>query len=266
MAGPGWDAESVLAAANDWVWVPQGSVHQRTDDYLAVTPPDYMELPVLVRVFGSRRPAGALVDEIVELAAGWGQNRLSWRVSDSTEPGDLESELLRRGGAVDVRLDVLALPIAQGLPDFGVPLDVSVREVTDEATLRDGYVVSNDAFRGERVTDERIAADLEELRSGLPEGPVGRVVAYVDGQPAGTGGWTLVGPVCRLWGGATHTGFRGRGAYRAVLAERLRVARAIGATLGLSLGRVDTSAPILRGLGFIRYGEQREVLLDTSGE
>ena len=81
------------------------------------------------------------------------------------------------------------------------------------------------------------------------------MVAYVDGQPAGTGGWTLAGPVCRLWGGATHSALRGRGAYRAVLAERLRMARAAGATLGLSLGRVETSAPILRGLGFTRYGE-----------
>jgi hypothetical protein len=71
--------------------------------------------------------------------------------------------------------------------------------------------------------------------------------------------------VCRLWGGATHSDVRGRGAYRAVLAERLRRARAAGATLGLSLGRVETSAPILRGLGFTRYGEAREVLLDTSG-
>jgi hypothetical protein len=50
-----------------------------------------------------------------------------------------------------------------------------------------------------------------------------------------------------------------------VLAERLRLARAAGATLGLSLGRVETSSPILRGLGFGWYGEQREVLLDTSG-
>jgi hypothetical protein len=50
-----------------------------------------------------------------------------------------------------------------------------------------------------------------------------------------------------------------------VLAERLRLARAAGATLGLSLGRVETAAPILRELGFVRYGEQREVVLDASG-
>ena len=260
-----WTAEQVLAAANDWVWVPRGSVHQRTEEFLAVVPPDYMGLPVLVRVFSSRRPAGDLVDEVVELAAGWGQSRLSWRLSDGAEPADLEAELLRRGAVVDVTLDVLGLPVADDLPDFDVPPEVTVREVTDEATLRDAHAVSTDAFGGGSPTDEQIATDLEELRTGLPEGPVGRVVSYVDGRPAGTGGWTLVGPVARLWGGATHTDLRGRGAYRAVLAERLRLARAAGATLGLSLGRVETSSPILRGLGFGWYGEQREVLLDTSG-
>lgn len=261
-----WTAEKVLTDANDWVWVPRDSLHQRTEEYLAVVPPDYMRLPVLVRVFGSRRPADDLVDEIVELATGWGESRLSWRVSDGMKPVDLEDELFRRGAVLDERLDVLALPIADGLPDFGVPPDVVVREVTDEATLRDAHVVSTDAFGGGSPSDSQIAVELEELRTGLPEGPVTRVVSYVDGRPAGTGGCTLAGAVARLWGGATHTDLRGRGAYRAVLAERLRLARAAGATLALSLGRVETSGPILRGFGFVRYGEQREVVLDTSGE
>ena len=259
-----WTTGEVLAASKEWVWIPRGCTHARTEEYLMVAPPDYMGLPVLVRVFGSQRPGGDLVDEVVAVARGWGKQRLSWRVSNGTVPTDLERVLLRRGGVVDVHLIVMALPIADGLPDFGVPPDVVVQEVTDEATLRDAYVVSGDAFGGERVTDERIDDDLEELRTGLPEGPVGRVVAYVDGRPAGTAGWTLAGRVCRLWGGATHSGLRGRGAYRAVLAERLRMARAAGATLGLSLGRVETSAPILHGLGFTRYGEEREVVLDVS--
>lgn len=265
MADDSWTAKRVLAASNDWVWVPHGSRHVRTAEYLAVEPPAYMGLPVLVRVFGSQRTGGELVDEVLAVASGWEQPRTSWRLSDATVPTDLERELYQRGGAVDVRLDVLALPISEGLPDFGVPPGVTVASVTDEATLRDAYRVSGDAFGGEEVTDERVATDLEELRTGLVEGPVGRVVAYVDGQPAGTGGWTLAGRVCRLWGGATHTALRGRGAYRAVLAERLRLAQAAGATLGLSHGRVETSGPILRGLGFTKYGEEREVRLDSSG-
>lgn len=256
---------SVLAAANDWSWVPGDGRYRRTDEFLAVEPPAYMGLPVLVHVYVSSRPAAQLVDDVVAVAQGWGQQQLSWRVSSSTQPKDLEPELVSRGGVVEQILDVLALPIDGDLPDFAVPADVTVRSVTDEPTLRDALLVSTDAFPGEQVTDERVAQGLAELRSGLPEGPVGRVVSYVDGRPAATGGWTLVGPVARLWGGATHTELRGRGAYRAVLAERLRLAGPAGATLALSLGRRETSSPILRNLGFTVYGEQRVVFLDVPG-
>jgi hypothetical protein len=143
-----------------------------------------------------------VIDEVVGHTAAWSLERTSWRISDATVPTDLERELYRRGGVVEERFDVLALPIADGLPDFGVPPDVAVREVTDESTLRDAYVVSDDAFGGQTVTDERIATDLEELGTGSAEGRV---------------------------------------------------------------GRVDTSAPILHGLGFTRYGEQRVVRLDVLG-
>jgi hypothetical protein len=280
VTGRQWDAASVLAAANEWVWVPRDSRHRRTEEYLAVVPPAYMGLPVLVRVFGSTQGAAHLVDEVVGVARAWGEHRLSWRVSDATGPDatgpdatrpdatgpdGLEAELVRRGGVVEETLDVLALPLAGDLPDFAVPSDVTVRAVADEATMRDALLVSVDAFPGEQLTEERVTADLEELRTGLHDGPVGRVVSYVDGRPAATGGWTLVESVVRLWGGAAHTERRGRGAYRAVLAERLRLARGAGATLALSMGRRETSSPILQGLGFAVYGEQREVLLDVSG-
>lgn len=78
------------------------------------------------------------------------------------------------------------------------------------------------------------------------------------------GGCGLVGEVARLWGAGTRTAFRGRGAYRLVLAERLRLAAAQGATLALVKGKVDTSGPILRRAGFAAYGEERAYRLDLS--
>ncbi len=66
-----------------------------------------------------------------------------------------------------------------------------------------------------------------------------------------------MGLVARLWGAGTLPRFRGRGAYRALLAERMRVARGYGATLALVKGKVDTSGPILRRAGFTPYGEER---------
>jgi hypothetical protein len=51
--------------------------------------------------------------------------------------------------------------------------------------------------------------------------------------------------------------YRRRGAYRVVLAERLRLARAHGATLALVKGRVETSGPILLPAGFAENDEER---------
>ena len=51
-----------------------------------------------------------------------------------------------------------------------------------------------------------------------------RVLASVRGEPAAVGGCTLRGEVAQLWGAVTVREYRRRGAYRAVLAERLRLA------------------------------------------
>ena len=203
-----------------------------------------------------------LVDEIVHVARELGRTRTWWHVSDATRPPELERELVRRGAALEARMDVLGLPLGAGVPDFAVPEDVEARRAVDEETVRDSLTVSDEAF-GDAASSERVAWSLREVQRGLEDDTVGRVVSYVDGQPAGTGGWTLAGPVCRLWGGATRSALRGRGAYRAALATRLEIARAAGATLGLTHGVVDTSSPILARLGFVRYGETRVLILDA---
>lgn len=259
-----WDAGAVLAASNEWVWVPESAPHVQNDEYLVVAYPDHFLTRTSARVFGSDRAPGDLADEIVAVARGWGRDRLWWRLSEYTRPAGLEPELVARGAQVVDRMDVLALPLGDGVPELAVPDDVEVRRVTDEQTLRDLYVVSNDAFGGEEPTREQIDEAMREIESGTDGDVGGRFVAYVDGRPAGTGGWTLVSEVCRLWGGCTHGALRGRGAYRAVLGARLAVARAAGATLALTHGIVDTSSPILRRAGFARYGEERTLSLDLS--
>ncbi len=61
----------------------------------------------------------------------------------------------------------------------------------------------------------------------------------------------------------TRSAWQHRGAYRAVLAERLHRAPDQGATLALVKGRVATSAPILKRAGFSPYGEERCYRLDV---
>lgn len=262
IVGSTWDADSVLAASNEWSWVPPGAEHVRTGEYLVVAYPEHFLIPTSARVLGSLRDPAELVDEIHDVARSLGRRRLWWILSDATRPPGLEAEVLARGGHIVERMDVLALPIAASVPDLGVPDGIELRRVRDLDSKRDAHVVERSAFGGVEHTEEQLRQSLAELEPGLVDDSTGVVVAYVDGQPAGVGGWTVVGPVCRLWGGATHETHRGRGAYRAVLAERLRIARAVGATLGLTHGRVDTSSPILRRIGFTRYGEQRQLVLD----
>ena len=84
------------------------------------------------------------------------------------------------------------------------------------------------------------------------------------GEPVSTGGCTLAGDVAQLWGAITLPASRGYGAYRAVLAERLRLAREHGATLVMVKGRSLPSAPILFRAGFTDYGEQRCYWLPVS--
>lgn len=259
-----WDAKAVLAASNAWAWVPEGAPHVRNDEYLVVAYPDYFLTPTSARVFGSGRDAVELADEIAAVATGFGRDRLWWRLSEFTRPEGLEPELARRGATVVDRMDVLALPLSDGVPDLAVPGDVEVRRVTDADTVRDAIVVGNDAFGGDEPTDEQVATSLAEVERGLADGSGGRWVAYVDGRPAGTGGYTLADHVCRLWGGGTHGSLRGRGAYRGVLHARLVAARAAGATLALTHGVVDTSSPILRRIGFARYGEERTLVQDLT--
>lgn len=62
--------------------------------------------------------------------------------------------------------------------------------------------------------------------------------------------------VARLFGAGVIPEFRGRGAYRGLLAARLDDARDRGATLALVHARSGTSGPILCRVGFVQVGQQ----------
>jgi GNAT superfamily N-acetyltransferase len=210
-----------------------------------------------VRVLRPAQDVAAVIEKAHAIVRGWGRDQVWWVVSDVGPSAEVEQELRRRGAVATERSDILAIPLAGEVPDLDVPERIVVRPVTDEQALRDALGVEADAFDWPSPTVEQIRDGLAELRSGLATGSGGRFVAYLEGQPAGTGGWGRAGEVLRLWGAGTTKSARGQGAYRAVLDARLRLARELGCTLGLTHGRVDTSSPILQKVGFTRYGEQR---------
>ena len=162
---------------------------------------------------------------------------------------------------------MLAYDLTGGTPELSLADGTHAELVRDERPLRASQLVSADVWEDQRErTPAAISAELAGLLESLESWTEFRVVVFVDGEPASAGGCGIVGQVARLWGAGIRPAFRGRGAYRALLAKRLALAREHGATLALVKGRVATSGPILRRAGFTSYGEERSYCLSLRTE
>lgn len=145
--------------------------------------------------------------------------------------------------------------MTNGLPDIGDVEGVRCVVVDDELTLRASMSVSGRSLVKSRPTGPLPKSLLScRGRSANATRFASSRISTISRPP---GGCTRASEVARLWGAATRPHLRGHGAYRSVLRERLTVARAHGATLGLVKGRVETSGPILRRVGFEPYGQER---------
>jgi hypothetical protein len=254
-----WTADAVLAAAAAWAWVPPDATQVLTDDYQLVSyPAHYNIAPVRVLWSRSTRPVNELIKEIGGHALAWGHTQVEWDISAATRPASTEAELQSLGASLAWTVQVLGYDMTDGLPVLAMPPGLRTEVVSDEPGLWASQLVSSQVWgNGHEPTEVDIVRELPRVTQGLADWSSFRVVGFVDDEPACTGGCTLVNRVAQMWGGATRPALRGRGAYRAVLARRMDVARAHGATLALVKGVVETSAPILRRAGFICYGEER---------
>ncbi|MBF4770000.1 GNAT family N-acetyltransferase [Nocardioides agariphilus] len=245
----------VAAESRAWVWVPPNATRVETDEYLLVRMPEWFAIPLELLRFDPERPAEVVVDEMLTRARAFDQPFVNCWVKLHNDPG-LDEVFSARGGELDETLDVLALDLADGLPDLGPIGHLELRWALDVATMRDNLQVSADVFGDSMPPADEIAEETQRALKDFEVGS-GSVVAYLDGVPVGSGGISLVNGVARLWGGAVREEARGQGAYRAILDARLRRAASRGAHMALVTGRVQTSGPILRRAGFERYGEER---------
>lgn len=250
-------AQRVAAECQAWVWVPEVARTVDTPEYLLARFPDWFEMPAELLRFEPVRPAGEVLDEVLAHARELDAAEVDCWVKLGYDEA-LDALFCERGGVPDEVLDVLALDLAEGPPDLGA-LDpaVELRWEVDVDTARDNHRVSADVFGGSMPPDEELVAAAERGRADAEAGRGGTLVAYVDGVAVGSGGLSLVDGVARLWGGAVREEARGRGVYRALLGARLRYGLAHGASMALVKGRVQTSGPILRRAGFVRFGEER---------
>jgi len=249
--------DRVLAAAEEWVWVPPDAVDVVTDDYRVTRYPDWTS----VQWSRTGRHLADVVDEVLDRARAAGHPVVRWWVKGTTEPPDTGATLESLGFELVETVDVLALDLAAGEVGarLAVPDDVSVVVADDEDRLRTAGEIRARTVGPPAPTPAQLAHALSLAREARRTGRWSERewLVHVDDEPVGQAGGTLVGDVVRLWGGGVLPAARGRGAYRALLAARCREAQAAGAQLALVKGRVDTSAPILLRAGFTKYGQER---------
>jgi len=249
--------DEILRASAAWVWFPRDSEQEREHLQL-VRYPSRFGAGVRGSQVASTADAGTVVDHAIERTRAWGEAELTFWTNASDSP-DIEDELRRRGAEHIDTVAVFAREI-DGL-SVDVPPGATAEIVRSIDQVREVDAVNVPVWKQEPLDAPGLATELAEVTGSLEAGTGFRVLGRLDGEAVSTGGCTIVDGFARLWGAATLEGARGRGAYRAVLAERLRVSAEMGATTALVKGRISTSAPILARAGFTHHGDERGYLL-----
>ncbi|MCM3781188.1 GNAT family N-acetyltransferase [Microbacterium hydrocarbonoxydans] len=252
-APTGHTTEQILRASAAWAWFPRDSEQEKTHLQLVRYPARFGG-GVRGSQVDSQSDPGTVIDDALARTKSWGETVFTFWTNASDSP-DLEYELRRRGAAHVDTVAVFARAIDG--PVIEVPPGVTAEIVRTLDQVRDVDSVNVPVWEQSALDDDGLRTELAEITAALDAGEGLRVLARIDGRPVSTGGCTIVDGVARLWGAATVEHARGRGAYRAVLAERLRASAERGAITALVKGRVSTSAPILRRAGFVHYGDER---------
>ncbi|UWF77811.1 MULTISPECIES: hypothetical protein [Microbacterium] len=252
--------DDILRASASWVWFPRDSDEEKTELQL-VRYPSRFGGGVRASQVDSILDAASVLDHAIERTRAWGETKLTFWTNESDRP-DLEAELRARGAEHIDTVAVLARPVA-GEP-VAAPEDVSVEVVRTLQQVREMDAVNVPVWEQEPLDEDGLRAELDEISAALAARIHARVIARLDGDAVSTGGCTIVDGFVRLWGAATLPHARGRGAYRAVLAERMRIGAEFGAITALVKGRIGTSAPILARAGFAHYGDERGYVLDVA--
>jgi len=197
-----------------------------------------------------------LVAEVRAVAAARGL-RCAWLLDPDAMPLDLPERLAACGILPNEELDVMVLPATA---EVEAPAGVEVVDaLRDAATFAASEAVQAAAF-GEDVTP----GQRERFEEALADPARHCFLALVNGEAAGAGWATVHAGGVLMNGGAVAPPFRGRGVYRALVSERLALARRAGAPGLGTQAKPDTSGPILARLGFTTVGRWRQHL-DRAG-
>ena len=201
--------------------------------------------------------------EIVERETRFFRERtdpVEWKVFSHDGPPGLEAALAAAGWIGEEAETFVVLDTDEGVP----PLDAAgleIREVTSRAGFADFLAVN-------AVANDRPARQsVEELEQTVDDPGLAYFVAYDEGRPVASAGLQLPSgrAFAGLYSGGTVPNYRGRGAYRALVAARAQAARRRGYRY-LWVDARETSRPILERLGFIPLATIRAWTLAAAGQ
>ncbi|MBL1084614.1 GNAT family N-acetyltransferase [Streptomyces actinomycinicus] len=170
-----------------------------------------------------------------------------WKLYAHDEPADLATRLLAAGFRAEPEETLMIGEVAGLAPATAPPQGIRLVRAADPAGVELVVDVHEKSFGTDGA---RLRHQLLARLSDAP-GTVVAVVALAGAEPVGAARMELVPgtPFAGLWGGGTVAAWRGRGLYRALVADRARVAAAHGYRY-LQVDASPMSRPILERLGF----------------
>ena len=244
-----WTAEAILRESAGWTsaWIPADSAYAATDEFRFSVEGSEATLRVYT---GPDADADGVLARALAAASDLGVSTLRVTIGPGLLGGVTTEHIAGLSPETVEIYDILAIELDdEPWTRMSVANGVEVREIetSTDAALFDA---ASESVWGAAPLDG--ASTETANRTAEP----GSFVALLDGTPVASGGFSLSGPVARLWGGGVVASARGRGVYRALVARRLAVAAERGATLAIVHAQ-PTSSPILQRSGFAKYGERR---------
>jgi GNAT superfamily N-acetyltransferase len=177
------------------------------------------------------------------MAADW-----EWKYYSYDQPVDLPRRLISAGLIPDEAEALLVADIADLDLDTAPPAGVELLPVRNEADAAALVRVHDAVFGGDHsVIGTAILAGLRSEPHAVEA-----VLAVADGVPisAGRVEFPEEREFATIWGGGTLPAWRGRGAFRSLVAYRARLAKERGYRY-LQVDASPDSRPILKRLGFV---------------
>lgn len=244
--------EALVALAEDpdfFTEPPDGSERIASERYCLTIGPDRRWAGVCRLRLSGEGDAAAAVAEVGRLTDVI--ESVLWNVGTSATPADLPARLRALGlRDPDPPFDPLAAAMALDREPPGVDgVDVRLVRTLEEHVAGLEIMLAASEWSEKAAADERSRA-AETFERRKRRGSL-QWLARIDVEPVAWAAAELAAGGLYLAGGATLPGARGRGCYRALVHERWREAVRLGLP-GLAVqSQYDTSAPILRRLGFV---------------